>query len=243
MKPFLQFKSFGLRQYNFITDTLKFDLAHGNFMPLLRLAAGGMATGAVAIKAKELMKQLASGEKAYDPATFFEADASEIVENVAAIGSFGFLGDFLMAGLEEGRSMSGALAFFASPPFMSDISELFKFIEALERDYKNYQGDFIKRVPSRALRMTGSPLLKDVAKRIETGGMTQSRIEFLRGRRKSSIIDSVIKAGTPEAYQDALEDMRNWNSSYPLYPILVTDIDYKAIVKRKMQKAKKQRQV
>ena len=243
MKPFLQFKSFGLRQYNFITDTLKFDLAHGNFMPLLRLAAGGMATGAVAIKAKELMKQLASGEKAYDPATFFEADASEIVENVAAIGSFGFLGDFLMAGLEEGRSMSGALAFFASPPFMSDISELFKFIEALERDYKNYQGDFIKRVPSRALRMTGSPLLKDVAKRIETGGMTQSRIEFLRGRRKSAIIDSVIKAGTPEAYQDALEDMRNWNSSYPLYPILVTDIDYKAIVKRKMQKAKKQRQV
>lgn len=111
MKPFLQFKSFGLRQYNFISDTLKFDLAHGNFMPLLRLAAGGMATGAIAIKAKELMKQLASGEKAYDPANFFETDGREIVENIAAIGAFGFLGDFLMAGLEEGRTVSNALFF------------------------------------------------------------------------------------------------------------------------------------
>jgi len=242
-KPFLQFKSFGLRQYNFIMDTLKFDLAQGNFMPMLRLAAGGMATGAIAIKAKELMKQLASGEKAYDPATFFEADAKEIVENIAAIGAFGFLGDFLMAGLEEGRSVTRALAFFASPPFMSDVSELFKFMGALERDYKNYQGDFIRRVPSRALRMTGSPLLKDFAKRLETKGLKQSRIEFLRGRRKSAILESIIKSETPEAYQQALEDMRNWNSTYPMYPILVTDIDYKAVIKRKMQKHKKKADV
>jgi hypothetical protein len=39
-----------------------------------------LATGAIAIKAKELMKQLASGEKAYDPATFFEADAKEMLK-------------------------------------------------------------------------------------------------------------------------------------------------------------------
>ena len=239
MKPFLQFKSFGLRQYNFITDSLKFDLAHGNFMPLLRLAAGGMATGAISIKAKELMKQLASGEKAYDPATFFEADAKEIVENVAAIGAFGFLGDFMMAGLEEGRSVSNALAFFASPPFASDIDEFFKFIGALERDYKNYQGDFIKRVPARALKMTGSPLLKDLAKQFETKGMTKDRIEFLRGRRKSAILDTIINSSDENAYNDAIKDIKNWNKAYPMYPILVTDIDYKAIFKRKMQKHKK----
>ena len=91
--------------------------------------------------------------------------------------------------------------------------------------------------------MTGSPLLKDVAKRIETKGMKLDRIKFLRGRRKSAIIDSVINAGTQEAYQKALEDIKNWNSTYPMFPILVTDIDYKAIIKRKMQKAKKRKQV
>ena len=45
------------------------------------------------------------------------------------------------------------------------------------------------------------------------------------------------------AYQQALEDMRNWNSTYPMYPILVTDIDYKAVIKRKMQKHKKRADV
>ena len=243
MKPFLQFKSFGFRQYNYIMDTLKHDLAYGNFLPMLRLAAGGFATGAVAIKAKELMKSLASGEKQYDPATFFELDGREIVENIAAIGAFGFLGDFMMSSLEEGRSFSRALAFFASPPFMSDLGELNKFISALERDYKNYEGDFIKRVPSRALRLTGSPLLKDLAKQFETKGMTRDRIKFLRGRRKSAIIDSVIKAGTAESYKKALDDIRAWNNAYPLTPILVTDIDYKAILKRKMKKYKKMGEV
>ena len=242
-KPFLQFKSFGLRQYNFIMDTLKHDLSHGNFMPMLRLAAGGFATGAIAIKAKELMKQLASGEKAYDPATFFELDAKEIAENIAAIGSFGFLGDFLTAGLEEGRSVTNALAFFVSPPFMSDIGEFHKFLGALENDYKNYQGDFIRRVPSRALRLTGSPLLRDVSKRLETKGLKTSRIKFLRGRRKSALLDRIIKSSTPESYREAIEDMKKWNQSYPMFPILITDIDYKAVVKRKMQKYKKRQNV
>ena len=127
----------------------------------------------------------------------------------------------MMSSLEEGRSFSRALAFFASPPFMSDLGELNKFISALERDYKNYEGDFIKRVPSRALRLTGSPLLKDLAKQFETKGMTRDRIKFLRGRRKSAIIDSVIKAGTAESYKKALDDIRAWNNAYPLTPILV----------------------
>jgi hypothetical protein len=189
------------------------------------------------------MKQLASGEKAYDPATFFELDAKEIAENIAAIGSFGFLGDFLTAGLEEGRSVTNALAFFVSPPFMSDIGEFHKFLGALENDYKNYQGDFIRRVPSRALRLTGSPLLRDVSRRLETKGLKTSRIKFLRGRRKSALLDRIIKSSTPESYREAIEDMKKWNQSYPMFPILITDIDYKAVVKRKMQKYKKRQNV
>jgi hypothetical protein len=73
--------------------------------------------------------------------------------------------------------------------------------------------------------------------------MTRDRIKFLRGRRKSAIIDSVIKAGTAESYKKALDDIRAWNNAYPLTPILVTDIDYKAILKRKMKKYKKMGEV
>ena len=243
MKPFLQFKSFGLRQYNFILDTLKHDAAHANFMPMLRLAAGGFATGALAIKAKELMKELASGEKSYDPATFFEADVKEIAENIAAIGAFGFFGDFMSAGLEEGKSVNRAIGFLAMPAFASDISELHKFMGALETDYKNYQGDFIKRVPARALKLTGAPMLKDLAKRFETDGLKKNRITFLRGRRKSAILDSIIKSSTPESYKKAYEDMLKWNKAYPLNIINITDINYKAVLKRKMAKYKKKQDI
>lgn len=122
---------------------------------------------------------------------------------------------------------------------MSDIGEFHKFLGALENDYKNYQGDFIRRVPSRALRLTGSPLLRDVSRRLETKGLKTSRIKFLRGRRKSALLDRIIKSSTPESYREAIEDMKKWNQSYPMFPILITDIDYKAVVKEKCRSIRK----
>tara|TARA_R100001129_G_scaffold9368_1_gene6503 strand:+ start:11559 stop:15302 length:3744 start_codon:yes stop_codon:yes gene_type:complete len=243
-KPFLQFKSFGYRQYNFIKDTLTHDALNYNVFPMLRLASAGFATGAIALKAKEYMKYLVSGEKDYDPSKFLEADGEEIIENIAAIGAFGFLGDFMMSALEEGRSTARAIQFLATPAFMSDIDMfLNSFLPALERDYKNYRGDFIKRVPARALKLTGSPLLKELAKQVETTGMKKERIEFLRGRRKSALLDKIIKSETPEAYAEAIEFMNRWNSIYRNYPILITDIDHKAVFKRKMQKWEKRGEV
>jgi hypothetical protein len=141
---------------------------------------------------------------------------------------------------------------------MSDIDMfLNSFIPALERDYQNYQGDFIKRVPARVLKLTGSPLLKDLAKRkdigigqttlidvpIETKGMRKDRLTFLRGRKKSAMLDKLIKAESKEAYAEVIKDVRNFNIAYPNYKINITDIDNKAVMKRKMQKWKKRKQV
>ena len=245
-KPFLQFKSFGYRQYNFIKDTLTHDAVHYNVFPMLRLAGAGYATGAISLKAKEYMKYLVSGEEAYDPARFLEADGKEIIENIAAVGAFGFLGDFMSAALEEGKTYSGALGFLVAPAFMSDIDNfLYSFLPALENDYKNYQGDFIRRVPARVLKLTGSPLLKDLAKRrgIETKGMRKDRITFLRGKRKSAMLDKLIKAESRETYDEVIRDVRQWNRAYPDYKINITDIDHKAVMKRKMRKWKKRRLV
>ena len=149
----------------------------------------------------------------------------------------------MTAALEEGRTFSQALKFMAQPAFLSDVSNFHGFIEAMERDYKNYQGDFIKRVPSRIFKMTGSPLLKDFSKRLETDNQTKERIEFLRGRRKSAIVDSLIKSSTNEDYQKAIEDIKDWNRAYRMFPINITDINYKAIIKRKLNKLKKRQEV
>ena len=239
-KPWLQFKSFGYRQYNFIKNQLSHDVAHHNYMPLLRLAGAGFATGLVSLKAKELMKYLVSGEKTYDPSNFLQdADVKDIIENVAAIGAFGFTGDFMSAALEEGRSYSRALSFFATPVLMDDIDMfLNEFLPAIESDYQKYQGDFVDRVPARILKYSGSPLLKDFSKRLETPGLKQQRIVRLRGRFKSKLLDSIIKADTVEAYQEAIVDARQWNDAYPQYRITLQDIDHKAVIKRKMKKWK-----
>ena len=257
-KPFLQFKSFGYRQYNFIKDTLTHDAVNYNVLPMLRLAGAGYATGAVGLKAKEWMKSMVSGEEPYDPAKFLEADGKEIIENIAAIGAFGFIGDFMSSALEEGKTYSRALQFLAMPAFMSDIDNfLFSFIPALERDYRNYQGDFVKRVPARVLKLTGSPLLKGYAKRknigigktslidipVETKGMRKDRITFLRGRRKSAMLDKLVKSSSKKQYAEVIEDVMQWNRVYPQYRINITDIDHKAIMKRKMQKWKKKKDV
>jgi hypothetical protein len=257
-KPFLQFKSFGYRQYNFIKDTLTHDAVNYNVLPMLRLAGAGFATGAIGLKAKEYMKYLVSGEQPYDPSEFLASDGKEIIENIAAVGAFGFLGDFMSAALEEGRTYSQALKFLATPAFMSDIDMfLNSFIPALERDYQNYQGDFIKRVPARVLKLTGSPLLKDLAKRkdigigqttlidvpIETKGMRKDRLTFLRGRKKSAMLDKLIKAESKEAYAEVIQDVRNFNIAYPNYKINITDINNKAVMKRKMQKWKKRKEI
>ena len=93
------------------------------------------------------------------------------------------------------------------------------------------------------MKLTGSPLLKELAKQVETTGMKKERIEFLRGRRKSALLDKIIKSETPEAYAEAIEFMNRWNSIYRNYPILITDIDHKAVFKRKMQKWKKRGEV
>mgnify|MGYP003149431361 CR=1 FL=1 len=244
-KPFLQFKSFGYRQYNFIKNTLEQDALNYNFMPMLRLAGAGFATGAISLKAKEKMKSFFSGEETYDPAKFLnDADTKDIIDNIAAIGAFGFLGDFLTTSLEEGKTMSGALRFFATPAFMSDIDAFLNdFLPALERDYKNYQGDFIKRAPARAFKYLGSPLVRDVSKRIEPKGLKNKRIKSLRGRRKAIILDKIIKSKTPEDYKKIIEDVKDWNRAYPNYPILVTDINNKEVYKRKMRLYKNKKDI
>ena len=247
-KPFLQFKGFGYRQYNFIKETLTHDAVHYNFLPMLRLAGAGFATGAISLKAKEYMKYILSGEESYDPAKFLEADGKEIIENIAAVGAFGYIGDFMMSALDEGKTTSKALQFLATPAFVSDIDNFLNhFLPSVENDYKNYRGDFIKRLPARTLKLTGAPVFKDLVKRDwlfgETKGMKKDRLTFLRGRRKSSILDMLVKSETKKSYDQAFEDMLNWNKAYPNYPLTYTDIDINAVHKRKLQKWEKRKDI
>ena len=150
--------------------------------------------------------------------------------------------------LDEGKTTSKALQFLTTPAFVSDIDNFLNhFLPSVENDYKNYRGDFIKRLPARTLKLTGAPVFKDLVKRDwlfgETKGMKKDRLTFLRGRRKSSILDMLVKSETKKSYDQAFEDMLNWNKAYPNYPLTYTDIDINAVHKRKLQKWEKRKDI
>ena len=62
---FFLFKRFGVRQATMIKDMLKTEIKNGNYMPVLRIMAGGALGGEFVIWAKNKIKSIATGEEYY----------------------------------------------------------------------------------------------------------------------------------------------------------------------------------
>jgi len=238
--PFVQFKRFGLRQANYIKDLMIHDISHYNVMPILRLAIAGVAGGAIASKGKEFMRNLVSGEEVINPESKLPEDLLDIVDNLSAVGAFGFVGDISSSLFEEGKNAGNVGKFLLSPPFLSDIDNLLtRFIPAVQKDFTTYRADALKRMPTRLLRLSGSSLLREGAKRFETDGMKIDRVKNMKSRRVAKVLDMLEKASKPNEYDEAYEYLNSWNKSFPNNPILNSDIDIRKIYKRKLRRYKK----
>ena len=240
-RMFTQFKRFGFRQFNYLKDLFKNDLSRGNFMPLLRLGMAGFAGGTIALKSKDWLKKRISGEEVFNPDAEIPEDLMDIVENIAAVGAFGFMGDIISSSIEEGKTYSNSLKFLAYPPLASDIDHFFtKFIPALERDSEMYGRDMLSRMPTRLLRLTGSSFLREVSKRFETQGFKIDRVQGTRRIKVAKVLTMLENAKNEKDYENAYKEVSAWNKSFPDFPILMSDINMKKIMKRKMQRYKKQ---
>ena len=240
VRVFTQFKRFGYRQFNYLRDLFAHDISHGNVMPILRLGIAGFGGGIVANKSKDYARRWISGETVLNPESNIPEDLEDIVDNIASIGAFGFMGDVVSSTMEEGRTYSNALKFLAYPPFISDMENIItRFLPAVERDFTNYRQDALLRMPSRLLRLTGSSFLREGAKRVETEGMKLNRIKSTRSRTVSKVLSMLEKANEPKDYDKAVEEIRAWNQSFPQYPILSSDVSAKKIYSRKLRRYKK----
>ena len=241
-KMFTQFKRFGYRQAQYTKDVLRHDIAHGNILPLLRLGIGGYAGGQFVHVAKKIAREWISGEDYYDPSSekTWPKDLTDLVDNLAAVGGLGLVGDVWAAALEEGGSLTRAIKFITFPPIASDIENLFdRFLSPMENDFKNLQGDALKRAPSRLMKFIGGSTLRELSKRIEPRGMTLERLTAQRSRAVSNILDQLEKASEPEDYDRALANVRLWNEAHPMVPISSESVSARAIVQRKMRRYKK----
>ena len=117
-----------------------------------------------------------------------------------------------------------------------------------------YERDAFSRMPTRLLRATGSSFLREISKiregsetigglkfpfSVETEGMNLDRIKSIRARRVDKILTMLEKAGEEKDYEKAYEEVKAFNKSFPKFPILMSDINMKKIMKRKMRRYKK----
>ena len=114
-----------------------------------------------------------------------------------------------------------------------------KFIPAVERDFDTYREDAFARMPTRLLRLTGSSFLREGSKYLETEGFKLDRIKATRARRIDKILTMLEKSREEKDYARAREEVSAWNKSYPKFPILMSDINVKKLLQRKMRRYKK----
>ena len=240
-KMLTQFKRFGYRQYNYLMDLARHDIAYGNFMPIMRLAIAGVAGAYTANQAKDFMKRWISGEVPPNADGGMPENIQEIAEGVMAVGAFGFMGELVSASLDEGKTVSSSLKFLAYPPLLSDVDNFFtRFLPAIESDFRDLRADALLRSPARLAKLTGSSLLREASKRIETEGMKLDRIKSSKGFRVRKIMNMLEKAQTSEDYDRAYAEVDAWNNANTQFPITMSDISFKKLMQRKMKRYKKQ---
>lgn len=239
-KVFTQFKRFGYRQYNYMMDLAQHDIAYGNFMPIIRLGIAGVAGGLIANQAKDFMRRVLSGEEQFNPQEGMPNDLQEIAEGVMSVGAFGFMGELMSAGLDEGKSVSSSLKFLAYPPLLSDVDNFFtKFVPAMEADFKELRADALKRSPARLMKLTGSSVFRELSKRAETEGMSFNRIKASKGFRVKKIMNMLEKAQTDEDFNKAYAEVQAWNKLNNEFPITMSDISFQKLMQRKMRRYEK----
>jgi len=211
-RPFMLFKSFGLRQYQFIKDTMKFEVTHGNFMPIIRLATLGYFGGAFVDRSRHWLKELMAGEDLYREE---KEGIDDFIENVAQVGAFGMLTDIL-----AGESTFKSVLFAATPVMISDIQTMFTALTKIEADASEYGiGGALRRSPKGFAPLLGAAG-RATAKFIEPRGQKERGIESYR----RIVLGKIKKAMSEGKYGVAINNVHAWNRANPMQSITFEDI-------------------
>ena len=223
-RPLFLFKRFGVRQATMIKDMLKTEIKNGNVMPILRLMAGGALGGEFVIWAKNEIKSLATGEEYYRK----ESEVMDrFLNNIAAVGSFGIISDFMQA--EELSSIPGKVEFAVKPVFLQDAEDVIKATESVLRDAEKYESFTlaVRRNLDDYMGLLGG-LSRYIGKRFLTKQQETERQKRFRGLERTAILDLILDK-KPDA---AKRRIRLWNQNNPTNPLTIEDVNYDEVLKR-----------
>ena len=229
LRPFIMFKRFAFKQPALLTKNIKDELFMrdekgryiGSPMILFRVATGGMVASSAYQYAKGNLTELLSGKK-YEPKE--DEGMKNFIENMAAVGSFGMLTDFIAA-----ENLSRQIAFTISPPFVGDIDRAIDSFSELSRsvDTFGFNSISVRRAAYKASPILGTKA-KHLSRRfIATEAQKRSAQSSAKGRRRKEVHELLI-AGNSSL---AIKKVKAWNSANQTNPLTFDDISYKSIYK------------
>ena len=264
-RPFVLFKRFGYRQFEWIYKNTLQEVKAGNALFVLRMMAGGMIYGPMLNSAKRMYRDALAGEPIFDESyTVTEqiedyenimADMKEqgisvnnfinsatkninmgdLLDSFAAIGAYGFVGDLSSAIYEGEQKMIRAGEFLLKPAVLQDMMV---GVDTATRFLKDY-GDYGFKNSIARVPKTLSPAFGTVARQLTTRGWTPGQKEtyskYRRGIIKSEMLDAFLDGDDDRA----LRLFSAWNRANPDRPFSYNDISWKAMWDKAKRKAEK----
>jgi len=225
-RPFVLFKSFGVKQAGFITEQIREEFQRGNPLILARLAVGGMAGGAAINYAKNFMTNVLSGRD-YKPKE--DTKFNEFVQSFGTVGAFGMLSDFM-----DAEDLAGQLEFTLKPVFYSDLE---KSVDSFGELMKSVDEFGFNMISFRRAAYKASPILGTNARRLSERFLaTQSQKRNAQKNRKGKVRTDALKLMSEGKSDLATRRIVQWNNSNPTNPITYNDINYKEIYRYVMKK-------
>ena len=264
-RPFILFKRFGYRQFEWIFKNTLQEVKAGNALFVLRMMAGGLVYGPLLNSAKRMYRDALAGEPIFDESysvteqiddfekimsdmkekglsvnTFINSATKHItmgdlLDSFAAIGAYGFVGDLTSAIYEGEQKMLRAGEFLLKPAVLQDMMV---GVDTATRFLKDY-GDYGFKNSVARIPKTIAPAFGTVARQLTTRAWTRGQREtydkYRRGHIKSEMLDAFLDGDNDRA----LHLLTAWNRANPDRPFSYNDISWKAMWDKAERKAKK----
>ena len=237
MQPFVLFKRFGYRQAEWISKELKKEVIDNkNAAFALRLGIAGMAGGVFVQWARQGLTDFLAGKDIYDENYKIAVDGkdyglNDFIDGMASVGGFGVGMDIIAA-----ESTWRAIDFAVKPAMIQDANKAYVTLQRLMADMETFGPDWV--VGRRAIRNI-APVFGSAARRVleqaETKGQREAYVKFRLSKIRPKILDYMI-AGN---HRMSKRLIREWNNSFPERPLMIDDIDARAINDRLMRKYEK----
>ena len=264
-RPFILFKRFGYRQFEYIFKNSWREFKYGNAPYFLRLMAGGMIYGPLLNSAKRVYRDWLAGEDVYDENysvtevvedydniraemekngysidNFFDAaekniSVGDLFESFAAIGAYGFVGDVAQAMYEGEQELFRAGEFLLKPAVAQDM---LVGIDAATRflvDKHEFGWGNAFRRLPKRIAPAFGTIPREVTKRLWTEGQRESYQKYRKGGIRARVLDAFLDNDDKLAN----ELVKAWNRANPENQFDYNDISWSEMYKRAARKAKK----